>query len=156
MHTDRTQLLGNQTGFELGYPNLEVKLSLNTHLLDYLTPPTSRAARVSLQIWHQLAAGDLDALCSLFKRFFSSIPHDWYRNNHIDQYEGYYASLFYSQMVTCGATTIPEDTTSFGRIDLTAIADNRVFVFEFKMVEGDAGDGSALQSVKATPTKQKC
>lgn len=145
----KTIQMGNQLGFELGYPNLEVKLSLNTHLLDYLTPLHSRASRVSLQVWRLLVDAQLDELCNLFKRFFSSIPHDWYRNNQIDQYEGYYASLFYSQMVACGATTLPEDVTSFGRIDLTVIADSNVFVFEFKVIEGDQGDGSALEQIKA-------
>lgn len=144
----KTLQMGNQMGFELTYPNLEVKLSLNTHLLDYLTPAVSHASRVSLQIWRHLIDSRLDDLCTLFKRFFSSIPHDWYRNNHIDQYEGYYASLFYSQMVACGATTIPEDTTSFGRIDLTVIAEDKVFIFEFKVIDGEDGDGSALQQIK--------
>ena len=72
------------------------------------------ASRVSLQIWRLLADAKLDKLCELFKRFFSSIPNDWYRNNKLEQYEGYYASLFYSQMVACGATTIPEDVTATG------------------------------------------
>ena len=37
-----------------------------------------------------------------------------------------------------------------GRIDLTAIAENRknrTYVFEFKVLDGDAGDGSALQQI---------
>lgn len=144
----KTLQMGTQMGFELGYPNLEVRLSLNTHLLDYLTPPASRASRVSLQIWRLLVDVRLDDLRVLLKRFFSSIPHDWYRNNHIDQYEGYYASLFYSQMVACGATTIAEDTTAFGRIDLTVIAEDKVYIFEFKVIEGDQGNGSALQQIK--------
>ena len=50
-------------------------------------------------------------------------------------------------MVACGATTIPEDVTATGRIDLTAIAENRTYVFEFKVLDGDTGDGSALQQI---------
>ncbi len=34
----KTIQIGNQLGFELGYPNIEVKLSLTNHLSSYLTP----------------------------------------------------------------------------------------------------------------------
>ena len=33
---------------------------------------------------------------SLFKAFFASIPYQWHTNNEIANYEGYYASVFYS------------------------------------------------------------
>lgn len=144
-----TLQMGNQLGFVLGYPNLEVKLSLNTHLLSYLTPPVSRAAQISLQLYRLLAKTDMEGLRDAFKRFFAGIPHDWYRNNNIDQYEGYYASLFYAHMVACGANTIPEDVTSAGQIDLTVMVENSVFVFEFKVVTTDQADGSALAQIKA-------
>lgn len=144
-----TLQMGNQLGFVLGYPNLEVKLSLNTHLLSYLTPPVSRAAQISLQLYCLLAKTDMEGLRDAFKRFFAGIPHDWYRNNHLDQYEGYYASLFYAHMVACGADTIPEDATSAGQIDLTVMVENSVFVFEFKVINPDQADGSALAQIKA-------
>ena len=140
---------GHQSSFVLGYPNLEVKLSLTTHLLSYLTPTNSRAAQISLQIYRQLAKVDLEAVRDLFKRFFASIPHHWYRNNHLDQYEGYYASLFYAHMVASGATTIPEDVTSTGQIDLTVMLENKIFIFEFKVLDAEQGNGSALAQIKA-------
>ncbi len=140
---------GHQSSFVLGYPNLEVKLSLTTHLLSYLTPTNSRAAQISLQIYRQLAKVDLEAVRDLFKRFFASIPHHWYHNNHLDQYEGYYASLFYAHMVASGATTIPEDVTSTGQIDLTVMLENKIFIFEFKVLDAEQGNGSALAQIKA-------
>ena len=144
-----TLQLGHQLGFVLGYPNLEVKLSFTTHLLSYLTPANSRATQISLQIYRQLAKVDLEAVRNLFKRFFASIPHHWYRNNHIDQYEGYYASLFYAHMVASGATTIPEDVTCIGQIDLTVIVEQKTFIFEFKVLDAEQGNGSALAQIKA-------
>lgn len=144
-----TLQMGNQLGFVLGYPNLEVKLSLTTHLLSYLTPTNSRAPQTSIQIYRLLAKADMDGLRDTFKRFFASIPHDWYRNNNIDQYEGYYASLFYAHMVACGATTIAEDVTATGQIDLTAIVENKVFIFEFKAIDTEQGNGVALAQIKA-------
>jgi len=143
-----TLQMGNQLGFVLGYPNLEVKLSLTTHLLSYLTPTNSRAPQTSIQIYRLLAKADMDGLRDTFKRFFASIPHDWYRNNSIDQYEGYYASLFYAHMVACGATTIAEDVTATGQIDLTAIVENKVFIFEFKAIDTEQSSGTALTQIK--------
>jgi hypothetical protein len=144
----RTLLLGDRLSFELGYPNREVRLSLNEHLLRHLTPARSKPATFSAQIYQALAATKPEDLRGLLERFFASIPHDWYRNNHLDQYEGYYAGLFYSHMVACGAVTIAEDTTSFGRIDLVVMAENKVYIIEFKMVDDNHGNGSALQQIK--------
>jgi hypothetical protein len=143
-----TLQMGNQLGFVLGYPNIEVKLSLTTHLLSYLTPTNSRAPQTSIQIYRLLAKADMDGLRDTFKRFFASIPHDWYRNNSIDQYEGYYASLFYTHMVACGATTIAEDVTATGQIDLTAIVENKVFIFEFKAIDTEQSSDAALAQIK--------
>jgi hypothetical protein len=39
---------------------------------------------------------------SHFERLYASIPHDWYRHNPIAQYEGYYASVFYSHLAALG------------------------------------------------------
>lgn len=144
-----TQIRGEQLYLVLGYPNQEVKVAFTTHLLAELTPRTVRPERYSLRIYDALAAADLDALHELFKRFFASIPHDWYRNNHIEQYEGYYASVFYAHMVACGANTIPEDVTSTGQIDLAVIVANKVFIIEFKVMDREQGDGKALAQIKS-------
>ena len=39
--------------------------------------------------------------------FFASSPHDWYRNNPIAHYEGYYASMFYSHFAAPGLEIQP-------------------------------------------------
>ncbi|WP_028487479.1 ATP-binding protein [Thiothrix lacustris] len=145
----KTLQMGNQLGFELGYPNIEVKLSLNTHLLSELTPTSSHAAQVGFKIYQALADGELEALHHILNAFFASIPYQWYTNNALDQYEGYYASVFYSHMVACGAQTIAEDSTHFGRIDLTVIVENKVFIFEFKVLNSEQSDGSAMAQIKA-------
>lgn len=150
-----TVQIGNQLGFVLGYPNLEVKLSLTIHLLNHLTPTNSRAALISLQLYRHLANEKLELMRDLLKRFFASIPHQWYRNNHIDQYEGYYASVFYAHMVASGATTIPEDVTSQGQIDLTVMVDDLVFIFEFKVIDAEQGNGSALAQIQTRHYAEK-
>ena len=78
---------------------------------------------------------------------FASIPHDWYRNNPIAQYEGYYASVFYSHFAALGLEIRLEDVTNRGRIDMAVLFNGNVFLFEFKVVEL-VPEGKALQQLR--------
>ncbi len=91
---------------------------------------------------------NLDALKIIFHTFFSSIPNDWYRKNSISDYEGYYASIFYSYFASLGLDVIPEDTTNHGKIDMTLKFDSNIYIFEFKVVELVKDKNSALQQIK--------
>ena len=78
---------------------------------------------------------------------FARIPHDWYRNNPIAQYEGYYASVFYSHFAALGLEIRLEDVTNRGRIDMAVLFNGNVFLFEFKVVEL-VPEGKALQQLR--------
>ncbi len=69
--------------------------------------------------WHSDFPRDSDGLEHHFRSLFASIPHQWYTKNHLGDYEGYYASVFYSHFAALGLDLQPEDGTSQGRIDLT-------------------------------------
>lgn len=121
--------------FTLKYPNLEVEASLNDSLLKrYMGDAAASEAQIS-QLWRVLQAGDVAALRELFQAFFASIPNDWYRNSPIAQFEGYWASVFYSHFAALGLDIRVEDSTNKGRIDMTVLAGGAVWVFEFKVVE---------------------
>lgn len=139
--------LGGQTFYTLGYPNREVYQSLNEHLLSALVKGKSEQAVQSGQLYRLLLANDIDALKDLFHSFFASIPHQWYTNNQIQNYEGYYASVFYSYFAALGLDVTVEDYTNLGRIDMTLKFNNHVYIFEFKVVEL-VPDGKALQQIK--------
>ncbi|BAU23108.1 hypothetical protein THC_0716 [Caldimicrobium thiodismutans] len=72
---------------------------------------------------------------------YAGIPHDWFRKNELSRYEGYYASCFYAFLCGSGLEVIPEDITNKGQIDLTVLYRDRVYLFEFKVVEGEGGEG---------------
>ncbi len=85
--------------YRLRYPNREVYQSLSNSLLKVWTPqqPSSQPTLQNKRRLHELLRdNDFLSMQSLFTAFFASIPHDWYRNNPIAQYEGYYASVFYA------------------------------------------------------------
>ncbi len=134
--------------FTLKYPNKEVQASLNDSLLKHWVGDLSIPGRQISQLYRVLAANDLPALKPLFHAFFATIPHDWYRNSPIAQYEGYYASIFYSHFAALGLDIRLEDATNQGRIDMTVLFSGHVFIFEFKVVNKADAQGTALQQIK--------
>ncbi|WP_295409432.1 AAA family ATPase [uncultured Thiocystis sp.] len=93
------------------------------------------------------AGNELDALRRHLESLFAAIPHQWHTANPIAQYEGYYASVFYSHLAALGLDLTAEDATQLGRIDLTLKFNARIWLFEFKVVEL-APAGRALQQIK--------
>ena len=79
----------------------------------------------------------------MFHAFYASIPHQWYTNNDIPDYEGFYASVFYSYFAALGLDVVVEESTSRGRLDMAVRFEGRVYVFELKVVE-QAGEGAAM------------
>ncbi len=143
----KQERLGSQDFYTLGYPNLEVYQSLNEVLLSALVKDKSAQATNSAQLYAILLKNDFDGLKQLFQRFYASIPHQWYTNNHIQSYEGYYASVFYSYFAALGLDVTVEDSTNLGRIDMVLKFNGQVYIFEFKVVAEEVS-GQALQQIK--------
>ena len=57
----------------------------------------------SARLYDLLLVNDFPGLAALVESFFASIPYEWYTNNDIASYEGFYASVFY--LVLRGAGT---------------------------------------------------
>ena len=139
--------LGGEPLYRLGYPNREVRQSLNRSLLRYLVRDSSRQMANSVRLYRLLEANDFAGLETLFQAFFASIPYEWYTNNDIARFEGYYASVFYSYFAALGLDITVEDSTSHGRLDMAVRFNNNVYLFEFKVVE-TASEGAALAQLK--------
>jgi Predicted AAA-ATPase/PD-(D/E)XK nuclease superfamily len=133
--------------FTLGYPNREVEISLNTFLLRAYTDSASRSEQHRSRLEDLLLNNDVAAMAALFQAFFASIPYNWYTNNKIAQYEGYYASVFYSYFAALGFDLRVEDATNHGRIDMALLLPAQIYLFEFKVVEL-LPEGRALQQLQ--------
>ncbi len=144
----RTELRGGRMYYRLGYPNREVQQSLNESLLNHLTGNPARQAEHSARLYDLLLVNDFDGLETLFKAFFASIPYEWHTNNEIANYEGYYASVFYSYFASLGLAITVEDSSQAGRLDMAVEFNGNVYLFEFKVVE-QAVPGAALGQLKA-------
>ena len=139
--------LGGRSRYRLGYPNREVRQSLNESLLGRLVRDGSRQEANSVRLYDLLLANDFDGLRALFHTFYASIPYEWYTNNDIARYEGYYASVFYSYFAGLGLDVTVEDSTSHGRLDMAVRFNANVYLFELKVVEM-AGEGAAMAQLK--------
>ena len=139
--------MGGEALYRLGYPNREVRQSRNRSLLRHLVQDTARQTANSLRLYRLLEANDFTAMQALFQAFFASIPYEWYTNNDIAQYEGYYASVFYSYFAALGFEIVVEDSSNHGRLDLAVRAFGHVYLFEFKVVELGP-PGSALAQLR--------
>ena len=139
--------LGGEPLYRLCCPNREVRQSLNRSLLRYLVRDRSHQTANSVRLYRLLEANDLAGLDTLFQAFFASIPYEWYTNNDIASYEGYYASVFYSHFAGLGLDVTVEDSTSHGRLDMAVRFNDNVYLFEFKVVEM-APEGAAMAQLK--------
>ena len=138
---------GGEPVYRLDYPNREVRQSLNRSLLRYLVRDSTRQMANSVRLYRLLKANDFAGLETLFHAFFASIPYEWYSNNDIAGYEGYYASVFYSYFAGLGLDIAVEDSSSHGRLDMAVLFNGNVYLFEFKVVEM-ASAGAAMAQLQ--------
>ena len=144
----RAKPRGVKMFYRLGYPNREVRQSLNRSLLRYLVRDSTRQMTNSVRLYDLLLANDFTGLEGLFRAFYASIPYEWYTNNDIANYEGYYASVFYSYFAALGLDITVEESSSHGRLDMAVRFNDNVYLFEFKVVEMTP-EGSAMAQLKA-------
>jgi hypothetical protein len=139
--------MGGMRWFQLGYPNQEVRQSLNDYILSFLTDSTIVQENNKFTLYEALIANDFNSLKKTLQAFFSSIPHDWYRKNQMARYEGYYASIVYCYFAALGLDVYVEDATNHGRIDMTVKSGSYIYIFEFKVVEL-IPEGAAIKQIK--------
>ena len=72
---------GGRTTYRLGYPNHEVRQSLNEHLLNALLPDLSRRLALASPLQRLFATNDFSGLEAAFRSIFAAIPHQWHTRN---------------------------------------------------------------------------
>ena len=133
--------------YRLGYPNQEVRQSLNERLLTALLPERARRQADDAPLRELLSANDFEGLEAFFRGLFAGVPHQWHVNNNIENYEGYYASVIYSCFAAHGFELAAEDSSSSGRSDMVVRCEDGVYLFEFKVTDGGP-TGKALAQIK--------
>jgi hypothetical protein len=139
--------LGGEIFFMLGFPNREVRGALNATLLGAWVGNEKLEVQHRMALFRALQKNDFARIQEIFFSLYASIPHDWFRKNHIDQFEGYYASVFYASFAALGLEIIPEDVSNQGKLDMAIKFNEQIYLFEFKVVE-EAAEGKALSQIK--------
>ena len=144
----------NQRSFKLGYPNLEVRTALNERIFRYLL--TNNILNKS-SLLRSIQKKDMQQFEKALYQVFAKLPNDSYRNNEIQNYEGYYANVVYAYLAGLGIQFIAEDVTNLGRIDLTIATPDmsQVYIIEFKVVENKNHNGKALEQIKEKKYHEK-
>ncbi len=137
------QQFGNMIAYRLDYPNLELRMSFADSFSAFLVSHRDVYEKCKKDLYQALSAVRVDDVKKVFRALFAAIPHEWYRKNKLNEYEGYYASIFYCSFTALGLDVTAEDTTNHGRIDMTVRHENRVFIFEFKVLDLDKTPGTA-------------
>ncbi len=135
----------------LSYPNFETKVGFNDYLLDYFVKTPIEKGKIQNSLIDILEEAELNQLETILKSLFASIAYNNFTNNYIENYEGFYASIIYAYFAGAGFDKIiAEDATTLGRIDLSVMIDDKVYIFEFKV---DAK--GALEQIKLKNYHQK-
>jgi hypothetical protein len=144
------ELAPGQYILALDFPNQEVRVSLNKHLLDDLTGRSSSTGlgRLRLNMAGALREGEPKQIRHILQALFSSIPYEWYTQNDMDRYEGYYASVVYAFLASLGFDLRPEQSGSHGRADLIVDVGALVYVIEFKVVELTGDGKKAIDQIR--------
>ncbi len=117
----------------LSFPNNEVRMGFNDHIIDLLARPKTNHLITQDNIFNALYNEDMKKLETSIKSLFASITYQNFTKNEIDRYEGFYASVIYAYLASLGMEVYAEDTTNRGRIDLTLRYDSITAIFEFKV-----------------------
>ena len=118
--------------YTMKIPNLEVKNSLNTLFLSYLTENTKELPLKS-KVHRALVSQDMETFFTLLKSLFAAVAYNNFTKSKLQNYEGYYASVIYTFLSGLGFDTKAEDPTNNGRIDLTLKTKTSIYIFEFKV-----------------------
>ncbi len=133
--------------YRLVYPNREVRQSLNSTLLAYLTGRDPRRPQHRDALAELLASGDLTGLERRIRALYDSIPYEWHTRNEIARYEGYYASVFYGYLSGLDVDVTVEGSSNRGRLDMAVQAGKHVYLIEFKAWQENRS-GAALTQLK--------
>ena len=130
----------------LGYPNHEVRRSLNASLLGAMAPGFAQVAE-RRNLCRLLCANDFAGVEGLFRAFLAGIPNEWYARTGMAGYGAHYASVFYSHFVAAGMDVRVEESSARGRADMAVLFNANVYVFEFKLVDREPR-GLALRQIR--------
>ncbi len=132
----------------LGYPNLEVRRSLNLELLDTMGGDLEELMGRSRNMSRLLGEKDFEGFAVAVHAFLGGVPYHWHTaGGGPRRYEAYYASLLYVGFAAGGHDVRAEESSAKGRSDLVVLLGGRVFVLECKMADEGEEESKAVAAL---------
>ena len=115
--------------YTLGFPNLEVRASLQRHMMNILlNVDVAKCALFSNELAIALLHENIDQILSILKNIYSHIPSKL----HIPK-EKFYHALLIATFQSSGIKTLAEHSTADGSIDLVLELADLIYVIEIKL-----------------------
>lgn len=115
--------------YELGYPNNEVRQSLQLYLLSIVTSlHTETTKSMAFKLSTALDERDIAGAVQAIKQFFSHVPYQLYEPK-----EKYYHALLQMIFTVAGIAAHSEFSTSHGRIDIVVELAGVIYIIEVKL-----------------------
>ncbi len=134
--------------YTLKMPNKEVEISFFEQLLAIVTDVPAEITDSCLTFVRQaLTQNNVDLLGLSLQTFFAQIPSMMHSH-----FENYYQSIIFAIIKTVGFETYVEDQTNLGRIDMTIITTDLIYIVELK-TRGSTQE--ALEQIEGKQYTQK-
>jgi len=109
----------NMPWYWLDFPNQEVSISFNTHLLKaYARTSDGEVTTFCSQLAEAMVSGDVESLRKVLEVFFAGFPYDLHKKS-----ENNFQNIFYSLFRLLGYYVEAESRTSNGRVDAVVKTD---------------------------------
>ncbi len=128
--------------YQLGYPNHEVRVSLEERLLNaYMYDKKERGRVHAYHIAEALKAGDIEKAIEIINSVFSTIPYNLWKEEN----EAFYHALVHLTFSLMGVFIQSEVKSSKGRLDAKVETEDTIYILEFKL---DKSAAEALQQIE--------
>ncbi|MFK7949706.1 MAG: AAA family ATPase [Saprospiraceae bacterium] len=143
-----------ETAYLLGYPNIEVRRSLEHNLVEAFSYKTTSAVSNALvKMQRGLKNGDVDLFMKFLKVILSDLKYNWqpprqYKNEAelFRMWEGYFHAILYIITSYMSLSVKAEVQHNKGRVDLIAEVENFIYLMEFKL---DGTSTNAIEQIKS-------
>ncbi|MCB0847502.1 MAG: PD-(D/E)XK nuclease domain-containing protein, partial [Bacteroidetes bacterium] len=126
--------------YTLGYPNLEVKDTMNQHLLAaFRQTPKTDSLPLLIKLKKALEKGDVEKTIDLINTLFSTIPYQIFEGKQ----EKFFHAILHLSFSGIGLFVESEVSTSKGRVDTVVHTKDRIYIMEFKL--DDTADAALTQ-----------
>ena len=142
--------------YVLGYPNIEVKLSMMHNLTQaYTYKPKSMISQAMVRMQRGLEKADLPLFIEQLKIIFSDISYHLHPKDRrkakdeaalFKMWEGYFQTVIYLVTSYMGLAVQSEVTNHKGRLDLVAETDDFIYLMELKL---DGTSENAIEQIKS-------